>query len=55
MRFYNIAAEFCSRFLILADLGMLELGMCFYQGKMMHVEEAIKLLKEGIETHGQTA
>ena len=53
-RFYNIAQEFCSRFLVLADLGMLELGMCYYQSKMIHIEEAIKLLKEGIENHGQT-
>jgi hypothetical protein len=51
MRFYNIAPEFCSRFFILADLGMLELGMCFYQGKMMHIEEAAKLLKEEGQHH----
>jgi len=54
-RFYNIAPEFCLRFLILADLGMLELGMCYYQGKMIHIEEAVKSLKEGIQIHGQTA
>ncbi len=54
-RFYNIAPEFCSRFLILADLGMLELGMCFYQGKMMHIEEAVNLSKEGTQAHGQSA
>ncbi|MBI4706865.1 MAG: replication-relaxation family protein [Candidatus Omnitrophica bacterium] len=54
MRLYNIAPEFCSKALILADLGMLELGMCFYQGKLIHLEEAIKLLKEGGQNHGQT-
>lgn len=54
IRLYNIAPEFCSKALILADLGMLELGMCYYQGKLMHIEEAIKLLKEGMQTHGQT-
>jgi len=54
-RFYNIAPEFCSRFLILSDLSMLELGMCYYQAKMMHIEEALKLLKEGIQSHEQTA
>ena len=54
MRLYNIAPEFCSKFLILADLGMLELGMCFYQGKLIHLEEGIKLLKEGVQVHGQT-
>jgi len=54
MRLYNIAPEFCSEFVILADLGMLELGMCYYQGKLIHLEEAIKLLKEGVQDHGQT-
>jgi hypothetical protein len=33
---------------------MLELGMCFYQNKVIHLEEAIKLLKEGDQVHGQT-
>ena len=55
MRLYNIAPEFCSKFLILADLGMLELGMCYYQSKLIHLEEAVKLLKEGAQVHGQTA
>ena len=55
MRLYNIAPEFCSKFLILADLGMLELGMCYYQSKLIHLEEAVKLLKEGVQVHGQTA
>ena len=54
MRLYNLAPEFCSKSLILADLCMLELGMCFYQGKLIHLEEAIKLLKEGVQVHGQT-
>ena len=54
MRLYNIAPEFCSKFLILADLGMLELGMCYCQGKLIHLEEAVKLLKEGAQSHGQT-
>lgn len=54
-KLYNLDPELCSEKFILADLGMLELGMCFYQGKMTHIEEAIKLLKEGIEIHGQTA
>jgi len=54
MRLYNLAPEFCSKALILADLGMLELGMCFYQNKIIHIEEAVKLLKEGGQVHGQT-
>jgi len=55
MRLYNIAPEFCSQYVILADLGMLELGMCYYQGKLVHLEDAVKLLKEGVQIHGQTA
>jgi hypothetical protein len=54
MRLYNLAPEFCSKAFILADLGMLELGMCFYQGKLIHLEEAIGLLKTGGQVHGQT-
>ncbi len=54
MRLYNIAPEFCSRFIILADLGMLEIGTCYYQSKIMHIEEALRLLKEGAQAHGQT-
>ncbi|MBU2034433.1 MAG: replication-relaxation family protein [Candidatus Omnitrophica bacterium] len=52
-RLYNLAPEFCSKAFILADLGMLELGMCFYQGKLIHLEEAVKLLKVGGQGHGQ--
>ncbi|MFH1519584.1 MAG: hypothetical protein ABIE75_03330 [Candidatus Omnitrophota bacterium] len=53
MRLYNLAPEFCSKAFILADLGMLELGMCFYQSKLIHLEEAIRLLKEGGQVHGE--
>jgi len=52
-RLYNIAPEFCSKAFILADMGMLELGMCFYQGKLTHIEESIKLIKEERDGHGQ--
>lgn len=52
MRLYNLAPEFCSKAFILADLGMLELGMCFYQGKLIHLEEAIGLLKTGGQNYG---
>ena len=51
-RLYNLAPEFCSKALILADLGMLELGMCFCQNKLIHLEEAIRFLKEGGQGHG---
>jgi len=52
-RLYNIAPEFCSKAFILADMGMLELGMCFYQGKLIHIDESIKLIKEERDGHGQ--
>ena len=48
----NIDSELCDKKFILADLGMLELGMCFYHGKLLHLEEALKLLKGGVQTHG---
>jgi hypothetical protein len=34
-------------------MGMLELGMCFYQGKLIHIEESIKLIKEERDGHGK--
>jgi hypothetical protein len=52
-RLYNLSPEFCSKAFILADLGMIEMGMCFYQGKLIHLEEAIGLLKTGGQNYGQ--
>ena len=46
-RLFNFAHEFCSKRFVLSDLEMLEHGMCFYQGDVMHIEEALGLLKKG--------
>jgi len=48
----NIDPELCDKKFILADLSMLELGTCFYHGKQIHLEEAVKLLKEEVQNHG---
>jgi hypothetical protein len=45
-RLLHIALEFCSERFIFSDVGMLEQGMCFYQDKVVPLEEAIKLLNE---------
>ena len=52
-KLYKINPEFCGRNFILTEVTMLEQGMCFYQNKLIHLEEAIKLLKEGGHDHGQ--
>jgi len=44
----SLDPDFCGEKFILSDLGMLELGMCFYQDKLIHLEEAFKLL-EGVK------
>ncbi len=54
-KLYNIDPELCDNKFILADLSMLELGTCFYHGKQMHLEEAVNLLEEGAQIHGQAA
>ena len=43
-KLFSLDPDFCSKRFILSDLGMLELGMCFYQDKSIHLEEAFKLL-----------
>ncbi len=45
-RLLRIEPEFCGERFIFSDVGMLEQGMCFYQDKVIHLEEAIKLLNE---------
>lgn len=45
-RLYNLAPELCSSRFFLTDLGMLEQGMCFHQGKLDHLEEAFGSLKQ---------
>ncbi len=45
-RLLHIAPEFCGERFIFSDVGMLEQGMCFYQDKVIHLEEAIRLLNE---------
>jgi len=45
-RLLHIEPEFCGERFIFSDVGMLEQGMCFYQDKIIHLEEAIKLLNE---------
>lgn len=47
-RLYNIAPELCSSRFFLTDLGMLEQGMCFYQGKLTHLEDAFGLLRQNV-------
>jgi predicted transcriptional regulator len=48
MRLFNLAPELCRRRFILSDIVMLEQGMCFYQDKLIHLKEALELLrKEG--------
>ena len=39
--------ELCGSKFILADLSMLESGKCFCHDKLIHLEEAIRLLREG--------
>lgn len=45
-RLFTLAPEFCSKRFILTDLGMLEQGMCFYRDKLIHLEEALALLRQ---------
>jgi hypothetical protein len=45
-RLLHIAPEFCAERFILSDVGMLEQGMCFYQGKVIHLDDAMRLLNE---------
>jgi len=52
-RLYDIDPEFCLSSLILTDLGMLELGMCYSQRKIIYLDEAIKTLKTEGQSHGQ--
>jgi len=46
VRLFHLAPELCSRRFILTDIGMLEQGMCFYQDKLTHLEEAFGLLRQ---------
>ena len=46
-RLIDIAPDFCNRRFIITDIGMLEHGMCFYQGELRHLEDAFNLLKKG--------
>ncbi len=46
-RIFTLAPEFCSKRIILTDLGMLEQGMCFYQDKLTHLEDALALVRQG--------
>jgi hypothetical protein len=45
-RLLRLAPELYSRRFILSDIGMLEQGMCFYQDKLTHLEEASGLLRQ---------
>ena len=46
VRLFTLAPEFCGNRFILSDTGMLEQGMCFYQDKLIHLEEAFGLLRQ---------
>jgi len=46
VRLFNLAPELCSRRFVLSDIGMVEQGMCFYQDKLTHLEEAFVLLRQ---------
>jgi len=46
VRLLHLAPELCSKKFILTDVGMLEQGMCFYQNKLTHLEEAFGLLRQ---------
>ncbi len=46
VRLLHLAPELCNRRFILTDIGMLEQGMCFYQDKLTHLEEAFGLLRQ---------
>jgi len=46
MRLLNLAPELCRGRFLLSDVTMLEQGMCFYQDKLIHLKEALELLRK---------
>ena len=47
LRLFNLSPEFFNRRFMVTDIGMLEHGMCFYEGELRHLEDAFALLKKG--------
>ena len=46
-RILNLAPDFCNKRFIITDINMLDHGMCFYEGELRHLEDALGLLKKG--------
>lgn len=47
LRLFSLSPEFFNRRFMVTDIGMLEHGMCFYNGNSMHLEDAFSLLRKG--------
>jgi len=47
LRLFGLSPDFFNRRFMVTDIGMLEHGMCFYNGNSMHLEEAFNLLRKG--------